>query len=405
MNYQQTLTYLFEQLPMYQRMGKAAYKSDLTNTIELCKILGNPENKFKSIHVAGTNGKGSTSHMLASVFQEAGYKVGLYTSPHLKDFRERVKINGEMISENYVVDFVEKYKSQFELINLSFFEWTVGLAFTFFSEQKVDIAIIETGLGGRLDSTNVVTPELSIITNIGIDHTQFLGETLKEIAGEKAGIIKTNIPVVISEEQEEIKTVFNDKANALNSPIYFASKVIKNTYESDLKGLYQAKNIKGVVLAISILKENGWMITEDNLKNGLLNVVENTGLLGRWQTLITDPLVICDTGHNEAGIKEVLTQLSHIKYNKLHVVFGAVNDKSIDKILDMLPKTATYYFCQAKIPRALDVNELSVLAKAKGLKGVSFKSVAEALLGAKNKADKDDLIFVGGSTFVVAEVI
>lgn len=405
MNYQQTLTYLFEQLPMYQRMGKAAYKSDLTNTIELCKILGNPENKFKSIHVAGTNGKGSTSHMLASVLQEAGYKVGLYTSPHLKDFRERVKINGEMISENQVIDFVEQYKSQFELINLSFFEWTVGLAFTFFAEEKVDIAIIETGLGGRLDSTNVVTPELAVITNIGIDHTQFLGETIQEIAGEKAGIIKANVPVIISEEQEDIKAIFIDKANTLNAPIYFASNIVNTNYESDLKGIYQTKNIKGVVLAISILRESGWLISEDNLKNGLLNVVKNTGLLGRWQTLSTNPLIICDTGHNEAGIREVLVQLNVIKYNKLHIVFGAVNDKSIDKILALLPKTASYYFCQAKIPRALDVNELSVLAKEKGLIGFSYKSVEEALASAKQNATQQDLIFVGGSTFVVAEVV
>jgi dihydrofolate synthase/folylpolyglutamate synthase len=405
MNYQQTLTYLFEQLPMYQRMGKAAYKADLTNTIELCKILGNPENKFKSIHIAGTNGKGSTSHMLASVLQEAGYKVGLYTSPHLKDFRERVKINGEMISENQVIDFVEQYKLQFKLINLSFFEWTVGLAFTFFAEEKVDIAIIETGLGGRLDSTNVVTPEIAVITNIGIDHTQFLGETIQEIAGEKAGIIKANIPIIISEEQEDIKAVFFDKANALNAPIYFASNIVNTNYESDLKGIYQTKNIKGVVLATSILRENGWLISEDNLKNGLLNVVENTGLLGRWQTLSTNPLIICDTGHNEAGIKEILTQLNTLKYNKLHFVFGAVNDKSIDKILALLPKTASYYFCQAKIPRALDVNELSVLAKEKGLKGGSYKSVEEALFAAKNNFNNEDLIFVGGSTFVVAEVV
>lgn len=405
MNYQQTLTYLFEQLPMYQRMGKAAYKADLTNTIELCKLLGNPENKFKSIHIAGTNGKGSTSHMLSSVFQEAGYKVGLYTSPHLKDFRERIKINGEMISEADVIQFVEQYKAQFEQINLSFFEWTVGLAFSYFADKKVDIAIIETGLGGRLDSTNVVTPELAIITNIGIDHTQFLGETIIEIAGEKAGIIKKNVPVIISEEQPEIKSVFIDKSEELNAPIYFASEVITENYSSDLKGAYQVKNIKAVVLATQLLIKKGWNISTNNLKEGLQNVVKNTGLLGRWQTLSFNPLVICDTGHNEAGIKEVINHLNQLDFKQLHFVYGAVNDKSIDKILDLLPKLAIYYFCEANIPRALNVDELYAKATEKGLKGKVYKSVEKALASAKQKATQQDLVFVGGSTFVVAEVV
>lgn len=405
MNYQETLDYLFTQLPMYQRVGKAAYKVDLTNTYELCKLLNNPENKFKSVHVAGTNGKGSTSHMLASILQEAGYKVGLYTSPHLKDFRERVKINGEMISEKEVISFVEKYKTDFEIINLSFFEWTVGLAFDYFGNQKVDIAIVETGLGGRLDSTNVVTPEVSVITNIGIDHTQFLGDTLEKIAAEKAGIIKPSVPVIIGETQVETKTVFQNKANELKSPIKFADKEVKNGLETDLKGVYQHKNVKTSIATLNCLISKGWIISQEHIKRGLQHVVKNTGLLGRWQVLSESPLTICDTGHNEEGMKELVEQIKSTPYNKLHIVFGAVNDKSIDKVLELLPKTAQYYFCAANIPRALAVEELMIVAEKKGLNGIKCSSVKNALSIAQSNAKGNDLIFIGGSTFVVAEVV
>ncbi|HRN40497.1 MAG TPA: folylpolyglutamate synthase/dihydrofolate synthase family protein, partial [Vicingus sp.] len=390
MNYQQTLDYLFSQLPMFQRVGASAYKADLNNTIELCKLLHHPEKNFKSIHIAGTNGKGSTSHMLASILQEAGYKVGLYTSPHLKDFRERIKINGVMISEQEVVDFVIKHQSEFEQINLSFFEWTVGLAFDYFSKKQVDIAVIETGLGGRLDSTNVITPLVSVITNIGEDHTQFLGETLAKIASEKAGIIKKNIPIVIGETQQEIKQIFIDKAIEMSAKIFFADKIITTNYESDLKGIYQEKNKKTVLAAIQQLMNSGFSITEEIIKNGLLNVVKNTGLLGRWQILSENPLTICDTGHNEAGIKEVLKQISLTKHNHLHFVFGAVNDKEIDSILSMLPKNVTYYFCQAKIPRALDVNVLYTKAKEFELKGNPYDSVENAIKQAKVNASAND---------------
>lgn len=405
MDYQQTLDYLFQQLPMYQRIGNAAYKTDLLNTLELCETLGNPQHKFKSVHVAGTNGKGSTSHMLASVLQEAGYKVGLYTSPHLKDFRERVKINGEMISETEVISFVKAYKQKFESINLSFFEWTVGLAFDYFANQKIDIAVIETGLGGRLDSTNVISPEISIITNIGLDHTQFLGDTLYLIAAEKAGIIKPKTTVIIGETQVGIENVFIEKANELSAPILFADKREIKSYESDLLGLYQQKNIQTAITSINQLQNQGWNISEKDVVVGLQNVVSNTGLIGRWQTIQNNPKVICDTGHNEAGITYISQQLKQEVYDKLHIVLGAVNDKSISSILKLLPKDAIYYFCQAKIPRALNVNDLYHQALEVGLKGTVFSSVDLALNQAKTQADKEDLIFVGGSTFVVAEVV
>jgi len=390
---------------MYQRVGKAAYKVDLTNTHLLCKLLKNPENKFKSVHVAGTNGKGSTSHMLASVLQEAGYKVGLYTSPHLKDFRERVKINGEMIPESEVITFVSNYKTEFEKINLSFFEWTVGLAFDYFATQKVDIAIIETGLGGRLDSTNVVIPEVSVITNIGIDHTQFLGDTLEKIAIEKAGIIKFGVPVVIGETQAETSIIFQEKVTVVKTSIQFADKAVNEIFQTDLKGVYQRKNVKTCITTINTLIEKGWKISQENIERGLQHVVKNTGILGRWQILSKQPLIICDTGHNEEGVKEIMSQIKTMKFDKLHVVFGAVNDKSIDKVLDLFPKDAEYYFCEAKIPRALAVNELFELGKQKGLKGKQYTSVENALSTAKKNALANDLIFVGGSTFVVAEVI
>lgn len=405
MNYQQTLDYLFSQLPMFQRVGASAYKVDLSNTIKLCNLLNNPQKNFKSIHVAGTNGKGSTSHMLASILQEAGYKVGLYTSPHLIDFRERIKVNGKMISEQFVVDFVKEYKEKFEQIELSFFEWTVGLAFHYFSIQNIDVAVVETGLGGRLDSTNIITPKLSIITNIGKDHVQFLGDTLDKIANEKAGIIKKNIPVIIGETQKETEQVFISKAKKSNSEIFFADQLIKDVLACDLKGGYQTKNIKTVLASVVQMQQLGFLIDEQNIKNGLLNVVKNTGLMGRWQTLSNNPTVICDTGHNEAGIKEVVNQLSTLKYNTLHIVLGAVNDKEIDSILKLLPKNAVYYFCQAKIPRALDVNELEQKASNYQLKGKKYNSVQSAFIEAKNQAKEDDVVFVGGSTFVVAEVL
>ncbi|NCP46470.1 MAG: bifunctional folylpolyglutamate synthase/dihydrofolate synthase, partial [Flavobacteriales bacterium] len=349
MNYPETLDYLFGQLPMYQRIGNAAYKANLDNTYRLSEILNHPEKQFKSVHIAGTNGKGSTSHMLASVLQEAGYKVGLYTSPHLKDFRERIKINGEMISENEVIDFVEEYKNEFEKIQLSFFEWTVGLAFHSFANQKVDIAIVETGLGGRLDSTNIVTPEVVVITNISMDHTQLLGDTLEKIAAEKAGIIKSTIPVVIGETQPKIKHVFIEKAKQMNAPIQFADEHHTQEYESDLKGVYQQQNKKTVVATIHVLQTLGWNIAENHIIKGLQNVVSNTGLMGRWQVLNKQPFTVCDTGHNEAGIRLILAQINQQSFEKLHVVLGVVNDKDITNILALLPNNASYYFCQANI--------------------------------------------------------
>ncbi len=405
MNYPETLDYLFGQLPMYQRIGNAAYKANLDNTYRLSEILIHPEKQFKSVHIAGTNGKGSTSHMLAAVLQEAGYKVGLYTSPHLKDFRERIKINGEMISESEVIDFVNEFKTEFEKIQLSFFEWTVGLAFHYFAKEKVDIAIIETGLGGRLDSTNIVTPEVAVITNISMDHTQFLGDTLAKIAAEKAGIIKSTIPVIIGETQPEIKPVFIEKAKQLNAPIQFADVLSSQVYESDLKGAYQQKNKKTVIATINILQQLGWKIAENHIKQGLLNVVNNTGLMGRWQILNTQPLTVCDTGHNEAGIKLILAQLAEQQFKKLHFVLGVVNDKDISNILQLLPKNATYYFCQAKIPRALEVSVLAEKATAVGLSGKIFPTVEGAYQAAQKNAAANDMIFIGGSTFVVAEVV
>ncbi|MDF1675187.1 MAG: bifunctional folylpolyglutamate synthase/dihydrofolate synthase [Vicingaceae bacterium] len=405
MNYPETLDYLFGQLPMYQRIGNAAYKANLDNTYRLSEILNHPEKQFKSVHIAGTNGKGSTSHMLASVLQEAGYKVGLYTSPHLKDFRERIKINGAMISENEVIDFVKEYKNEFEKIQLSFFEWTVGLAFHYFANQKVDVAIVETGLGGRLDSTNIVIPEVAVITNISMDHTQFLGHTLAKIAAEKAGIIKPTIPVIIGETQSEIKHVFIEKAKQLNAPIQFADEYPTQEYESDLKGAYQQKNKKTVVATIQTLQQLGWDITENHIINGLQNVVNNTGLMGRWQVLNKQPLTVCDTGHNEAGIKLILAQLAEQDYEKLHFVLGVVNDKDITNILQLLPKHAIYYFCQANIPRALEVYILAEKATAVGLSGTTFPSVEAAYQAAQKNATTQDMIFIGGSTFVVAEVV
>ena len=395
---------MFSRLPMYQRQGKVAFKKDLTNTLALAKHLKNPHERFKSVHVAGTNGKGSTSHMLASVLQEAGYNVGLYTSPHLKDFRERIKINGEPIGEQQVVDFVENNQTFLEHQGLSFFEMTVGLAFDYFAEQRVDIAIVEVGLGGRLDSTNIITPLVSVITNIGYDHTQFLGETLAEIASEKAGIIKEKVPVVIGEQQEEIEHVFFDIALERNTTVAFAEEDVVN-YKMDVVGSYQQKNLTTAIRTITELQKEGFVIKEDHIIEGLQNVVRNTGLLGRWQILDQKPLTICDTAHNKEGLTYVIDQLKDQKFEKLHIVLGVVNDKILETILPLFPKGAIYYFCKPNIPRGLDANELQKQAHSFGLEGNIYTSVNHALLNAQDAANQEDLIFVGGSTFVVAEVV
>ncbi|GEP50239.1 tetrahydrofolate synthase [Flavobacterium noncentrifugens] len=406
MTYQETVQWMFAQLPMYQQQGASAYKTDLTNTILLADHLGNPERKIKCIHVAGTNGKGSTSHMLASILQEAGYKTGLYTSPHLKDFRERIKIGGSEISEDFIVDFIAKHQSFFEANQLSFFEMTVGLAFDYFDKENVDITIIETGLGGRLDSTNIILPLISVITNIGIDHVQFLGNTLELIAGEKAGIIKPEIPVVIGEYTSETKAVFEAKANETKSKIYFASDLISDNYPSDLIGDYQIHNKKTVLQAIRILQnQNQFSISEDNIKNGFLNVVKNTGLQGRWQQLRSNPKVICDTAHNKQGLEVVLNQIQKDDFKQLHLVLGVVNDKDLGEILPLLPKNAKYYFCRPNIPRGLDASLLQETALKFGLIGNTYNSVSEAYVAALKSATENDFIYIGGSTFVVAEIL
>jgi len=405
MNYSETLDWMFSKLPMYQRQGKTAFKKDLTNTIALANHLNNPHQQFKSIHVAGTNGKGSTSHMIASILQESGYKVGLYTSPHLKDFRERIKVNGKPIRKNSVINFVKRNRSFLENQKLSFFEMTVGLAFDHFAKQKVDIAVVEVGLGGRLDSTNIIKPEVSVITNIGYDHTQFLGETLPEIAYEKAGIIKNDIPVVISEKQNEVNDVFLKTAKEKTAPLFFAEEEVTKKYDSDLLGNYQQNNIKAAVQTIRILKNKGYKISDTQIAKGLLHVVQNTGLLGRWQHLGNNPTVICDTAHNKEGLTYVLKQLVEEEYNKLHIVLGVVNDKKLETILNLFPDTAQYYFCKPDIPRGLEAKLLQKEAILFNLEGKIYASVNEAFKAAKKNAKSDDLIFVGGSTFVVAEVV
>ncbi len=406
MNYQQTLQWLFSQLPVYQLQGATAYKEDLTNTLLLAEHLKNPENNLKFIHVAGTNGKGSTSHLLASVLQDAGYKVGLYTSPHLKDFRERIKVNGEVISEEYVCDFVEENKSFFEEKELSFFEMTVGLAFDYFVSQKTDINIIEVGMGGRLDATNIISPLLSIITNISKDHTQFLGTSLRSIATEKAGIIKKNVPVVIGEYTLETKEIFVTKAKESHSDIYFASDLILQTYPSALVGDYQVHNKKTTLQSIRILQEfNHFVISEENIKNGFINVIRNTGLEGRWQQLNESPKVIVDTAHNRNGLEIVINQIQKENFEKLHFVLGVVNDKDLDEILPLFPKNAIYYFCKPNIPRGLDAVILHKKAIGFSLNGKIYNSVSSAYQSALANATKSDFIYVGGSTFVVAEVL
>ena len=403
MNYNEALKWLFSQLPAYQKIGKKAYKADLSNIIKLTDYLATPHTKFKSIHVGGTNGKGSSSHMLASILQEAGYKVGLYTSPHLKDFRERIRINGEMIPEAFVHDFILKHKSFFEENSLSFFEMTVGMAFDFFDFKKVDIAIIEVGLGGRLDATNIINPEVSLITNIGLDHTSFLGDDIKDIAFEKAGIIKENTPVVISETQNEIKQIFIDKASSLNAEISFADEFISTIIETDLLGAYQQKNVRGVSLVID--KLNSFVVSDEHKLNGFKNVVANTGLQGRWQILQSNPKVICDTAHNKEGLSLTINQLLSEQFDELRIVFGVVSDKDISSILSLLPKNAHYYFCSPNISRALPVDELYDASLEYGLKGAKFNSVNEAFSAAKFHSFENDLIYVGGSTFVVSEII
>ena len=425
MNYAQTLEYLFTQLPMFSRVGAAAYKPDLTNTIKLCEALGNPQQQFKSIHVAGTNGKGSTSHMLASILQTAGYKTGLYTSPHLVDFRERIKIDGVYCSKEFVVEFTEKIKPLIATIQPSFFEITVAMAFSYFAEQKVDIAVIEVGLGGRLDSTNIITPEVSIITNIGLDHTQFLGDTIPQIAGEKAGIIKKDVPCIVSEYTEETKPVF-DAAASLTSLAYgselFTILDIKyahdylgvqvlnkktedvQTYQLDLNGSYQAKNVQGVLGAIGILQTKGWQISNQHILDGLSHVKKNTGLYGRWQMIGTNPTTVVDVAHNVAGIQTLLAQIKLVNHQQLHIVFGMVKDKDIDSVLALLPIQATYYFTQAQIERAIDANELQQKAGQHGLTGNVFAHVNEAIAAAQKQAQVKDLIVVCGSVFLVGEI-
>ena len=431
MNYNETLQYLFERLPMFHRIGEAAYKNSLENTLKLDEIFGHPHRNYKTVHVAGTNGKGSVSHMLAAVFQAAGYKTGLYTSPHLKDFRERIKINGQMISEQEVIEWVENYPVKNNLWNIesSFFELTAALAFDYFSKQKVDIAIIEVGLGGRLDSTNIITPEVSVITNIGLDHTNLLGDTLEKIAAEKAGIIKPNVPGVVGLKQIETKQVFTEIARAKQTSLFFADQEYVAAYSMlgldgkqilnierngemtfpeiklDLLGMYQVRNVPVVLKTLEILIEKGWQISRENIYEGLANTAKSTGLIGRWQIIGNNPLTVCDTGHNEDGIRMVVNQIKNTPHKTLHFVFGVVADKNQDAVLGLLPKDALYYFTRADIPRAKNERELAKKATGFGLKGESYSTVAEAFNAAKVNADKNDLIFIGGSTFVVAEIL
>lgn len=405
MNYQETTNWMFNQLPMYQLQGASAYKEDLTNIKVLAEHLGNPHTLLKCIHVAGTNGKGSTSHMLASVLQEAGYKVGLYTSPHLKDFRERIKINGVDISQEFVVEFIAKHKGFFEANDMSFFEMSVGLAFDYFVSQKVDIAIIEVGLGGRLDATNIITPQISVITNIDLDHTQFLGNTPAAIAGEKAGIIKPNVPVVIGEYTPETQPVFLAKAEENKAPVYFASDLISEVFPSDLIGDYQFHNKKTVQQTIIVLSsQNEFKVSDENLKKGLLNVSKNTGLQGRWQQLGENPKIICDTAHNKHGLAIVMTQIQKENFENLHIVLGVVNDKDLDSILPLFPKEAHYYFCRPDSSRGLATEVLKETAEKYNLIGEKYNSVEDAFSTAKKNASQNDFIYIGGSTFVVAEL-
>ncbi len=405
MDYSETLAYLYARLPMFQRIGKAAYKADLANTHALMELTGHPERSLRCVHVAGTNGKGSTSHLIASVLQEAGYKVGLHTSPHLKDFRERFRINGEMIEETEVVRFVEHYRSGFEPINASFFEWGVALALWWFREQKVDIAVIETGMGGRLDSTNVVTPEVSVITNIGWDHMDFLGTTLEAIAGEKAGIIKPGVPVVVGEADGTVAQVFVRTAEALNAPLTVVDQHGPLPFPSALHGAHQERNARTALAALTELRKKGWRIDDAHIRQGFQRVVQNTGLRGRWQVLSDIPLTIADVAHNVDGLRVVKRMLECQPYEQLHIVLGMVNDKDLSAVLVELPGQASYYFCKADIPRGLDASELQQKASLHGLRGAHYPSVAEAFAAARQAAGLNDLVLVTGSVFVVAEVV
>ncbi|WP_020527270.1 bifunctional folylpolyglutamate synthase/dihydrofolate synthase [Flexithrix dorotheae] len=425
MNYQETLNYMYTQLPMFQKVGGSAFKKSLDNIYRLCDHLGKPQKKFKSIHVAGTNGKGSSSHLLTSILMEAGYQTGLYTSPHLKSFTERIKVNGAEMEEGSVIDFIQENKQFIEEISPSFFEITVAMAFQYFAKKKVDYAVIEVGLGGRLDSTNIILPELSLITNIGFDHMDFLGTTLPEIAGEKAGIIKEGVPVVISESQQETTEVFQTIAQKQNAPIHFADsifnckrisgsdqvsihkrdKISNREFHLPLIGSHQLKNLCGVLTAMEVLVDKGAIkINQNQLEKGIENVLKNTGLKGRWQELSRQPKIVCDVGHNEEGIKMILDQIKQTQFVKLFMVWGMVKDKEIKKILNLLPKEAYYLFCQPEIPRGLNAETLGETAFSQGLKGEVIHSVKDAIKKAKLMASPDDFIFIGGSTFVVAEI-
>jgi dihydrofolate synthase / folylpolyglutamate synthase len=428
MTYQQTLDYLYSQLPMFQRVGASAFKKDLTNTLALCEALGNPQTKFPTIHIGGTNGKGSSAHAMAAILQAAGYKVGLYISPHYKDFRERIKINGEYVSKSYIKQFVKKNIPLFEKIQPSFFEMTVAMAFDYFHTEGVDIAVIEVGLGGRLDSTNVISPLVSVITNISLDHTDMLGETIPLIAFEKAGIIKPKTPIVIGEKQAETTPVFLEGATSKDAPIYFASENVdieliksennmhfKTKYSSfkkldnlrvNLSGDFQEKNVATVLEAVNILNHfTDFKINESQLRYGLEHLKNLTKFIGRWQVIGSEPTILCDSAHNEGGLKYVSEQLKALIYKRLHVVVGFVKDKDLSKVLKLLPQNAIYYFAKADIPRGLDAEILRGMAAEEGLKGKAYKSVRQALAAAKKSAEKDDLIYVGGSIFVVAEVL
>ena len=408
MDYQETLKYLYEQVPMFQRVGGAAYKEGLDNTLTLDAHFGHPHHSFRTIHVAGTNGKGSVSHTLAAVLQSAGYKTGLYTSPHLVDFRERIRINGTPISKDYVVSFVEHERSFFEPLCPSFFELTTAMAFKYFADEQVDVAVIEVGLGGRLDCTNIIMPDLSIITNISFDHVQFLGDSLGKIASEKAGIIKHNIPVVIGETTPETKPVFMAKATEVGAPIYFAEENNREDYpgvEYELKGIYQEKNKRTLFTALPLLNEAGYHFDEENVREGFAHVVELTGLMGRWQKLHDHPTLVCDTGHNVGGITYVVEQLRQQSCNQLRIVIGMVNDKDISGVLALLPKEAIYYFTQASVNRALPAKQLLHLATEAGLKGKAYASVKNAVKAAMKESLPEDFIFVGGSNFIVADLL
>ena len=395
---------MFNKLPMYQNIGGSAYKKDLSNIILICEHLNNPQNNFKSIHVGGTNGKGSCSHMLSSILQEAGYNVGLYTSPHLVDFRERIRINGDMISKDSVSEFMLHNFDFFELNNVSFFEMTVGLAFNYFSNYKVDIAIIEVGMGGRLDSTNIITPILSLITNISIDHTKFLGSNISDIAIEKAGIIKEKTPIVIGETQDEIKSIFIDIANTKGSEIVFADDFIYDNYDCDLQGIYQKKNIKTVLKASEILQQNDYKINDGHIKTGLNNVSNNTGLKGRWHVIQNKPLIICDTAHNRAALKEVVSQLISLEYSKLYFIIGFSDDKDLENISKIFPENSEYYFVKPKVDRGMDSQKVKQMFGSNNRIGIAQNSVNEAINQIKKTSSKDDVIFIGGSTFVVSEI-